>query len=387
MYPNRREFLKTSLGAATLATLGPEMTSSLSIQAALSRNEGTIFVLVQLPGGNDGLNTVVPYADDVYARSRSTLRLKGTEVHKIDDHLGFHPQMPAFLRLLREGQLAVVQGVGFPTPEQQHPAATQIWMAGDPSAAESQTGWLGRLLDHVGPPEETGNLALHVGQTQRPFSLNAARAVVSSVRSAQGSILRSRQGPAAETSRPTPVDLQLDFVRHSTFDAQALSRRIESAVLRTSAKRYPQCDLARSLHAIAQLIRAEAGVRIFCTELGGGDIGAFDTHAGQAANHGTLLEQLSESVAAFVDDLRRDRLFDRVLLMTFSEFGRTISENGRRGTDHGRAAPVFLAGGRLHGGLVGRHPRAYRARSWRSRSPHRLPPALCHGDRPLARVR
>jgi len=114
--------------------------------------------------------------------------------------------------------------------------------------------------------------------------------------------------------------------------------------------------LAGTLRIVAQLIRAELGVRIFFTELGGGGIGGFDNHANQLGNHCALLHQLSESVAAFVDDLQRDKLLDRVLLMTFSEFGRTVAENGRRGTGHGAGAPVFLAGGRLRGGLLGPHP-------------------------------
>ncbi|MCX7827030.1 MAG: DUF1501 domain-containing protein, partial [Verrucomicrobiae bacterium] len=124
----------------------------------------------------------------------------------------------------------------------------------------------------------------------------------------------------------------------------------------TPTSKYPPFQLAKTLQAIAQLIRADIGIRVFCAELGGGGIGGFDNHAGQAANHGALLRQLSESVAAFVDDLRRDKLLDRVLLMTFSEFGRTLAENGRRGTDHGAAQPIFLVGGRLKAGLIGAHP-------------------------------
>ncbi|MCX6911441.1 MAG: DUF1501 domain-containing protein, partial [Verrucomicrobia bacterium] len=119
---------------------------------------------------------------------------------------------------------------------------------------------------------------------------------------------------------------------------------------------YPQFVLAEELCAIAQLIRADLGVRIFFTELGGGNIGGFDNHAGQLGNHCSLVHQLSESVAAFIRDLQRDKLHERVLLMTFSEFGRSVRENGRRGTDHGLAQPVFLAGGRLKGGLCGAHP-------------------------------
>ena len=119
---------------------------------------------------------------------------------------------------------------------------------------------------------------------------------------------------------------------------------------------YPDLGLARSLHTVAQLIRAELGIRIFYTELGGDGFGGFDNHANQRGNHGALLHQLSEATAAFTDDLRRDRLLDRVVLMTFSEFGRTVAENGRRGTGHGSAAPMFLVGGGIRSGLIGQHP-------------------------------
>jgi uncharacterized protein (DUF1501 family) len=151
----------------------------------------------------------------------------------------------------------------------------------------------------------------------------------------------------------------LDFLRRSTLAACADSRKVE-AVARDQAPagagEYPRYGLAQKLRTVAQLIRADLGIRIYCPELGGDGFGGFDNHANQRGNHGALLRQLSESVAAFVDDLARDKLLDRVLLMTFSEFGRTVKENGRRGTDHGSAAPVFLAGGKLKGGFTGDHP-------------------------------
>ena len=122
------------------------------------------------------------------------------------------------------------------------------------------------------------------------------------------------------------------------------------------AAAYPPFSLAQNLATVAQLIRAELGIRIYFAEMGGGGIGGFDSHANQAANHGALLRELSESISAFVDDLSHDRLLDSVLVMTFSEFGRTLSENGRRGTDHGAAAPMFMIGGKIKGGLWGTHP-------------------------------
>jgi uncharacterized protein (DUF1501 family) len=161
----------------------------------------------------------------------------------------------------------------------------------------------------------------------------------------------------AELLRADPENPLLHFLQHCALNAYANHRRIE-AVTKTAANTtdYPPFRLAGSLRTVAQLIRANIGIRILFTELGGGGIGGFDNHANQLGNHCALLHQLSESVAAFVQDLKRDRLLDRVLLMTFSEFGRTVKENGRRGTGHGAAAPMFLTGGKLGRSLIGPHP-------------------------------
>ena len=148
-----------------------------------------------------------------------------------------------------------------------------------------------------------------------------------------------------------------DMVSSATQAAEAMSQRVEAVLSAdSSAATYPSLTLAQQLHMVAQLIRADLGIRIYFVELGGGGIGGFDNHANQRDNHAALLREMSASIAAFMSDLKRENLMSRVLLMTFSEFGRTLSENGRRGTDHGAAAPVFLVGGRVQGGLHGKHP-------------------------------
>ena len=151
----------------------------------------------------------------------------------------------------------------------------------------------------------------------------------------------------------------LTGVRNATANARLIQHRLATADQTLRSERpaaYPPFPLAQNLATVAQLIRADLGIRIYYAELGGGGIGGFDTHANQAANHGALLRELAESTLAFVDDLNHDRLLDSVLVMTFSEFGRTLSENGRRGTDHGTAAPMFIVGGKVKGGLWGAHP-------------------------------
>lgn len=204
-----------------------------------------------------------------------------------------------------------------------------------------------------------------VGQINPPFTLNAARSVVPTIRSLETAALhgppssgpadRRRLVEAAAVPRDPADSPLLDFVQRSTLSAYRDSGQIEAAAGTTSAE-YAPFELARMLRIVAQLIRADVGLRIVSTELGGEEPGGFDNHAGQAENHAALLHQFSESVAAFLRDLERDNLLDRVLLMTFSEFGRTVRENGRRGTDHGSAAPLFLTGGGLRGGLIGPHP-------------------------------
>ncbi len=376
MTSTRRKFLKTSLGAATLVSLGPAVPAFLgttALAAATGRNSGdTVLVVLQLAGGNDGLNAVVPFADDHYARNRSTLRLKAGEVHKLDSLLGLHPRMEALWRLFQEGRLSIVQGVGYPNPDSDHFRAMRNWQSARPHQIACQTGWLGRTADWVAQSSPSRTPAAYVGQIPRPFTLNAEKTVVPTVASADAYALRWPGEPqearaleqclvsAAEASRSGSDNSLADYLQKNTLSAYAARRRMEEVAARQTACRpgdYPSIELAGSLRAIAQLIRADLGIRIFYTELGGPEPGGFDNHANQRDNHAALLHQLSESVAAFFHDLDRDKLADRLLLMTFSEFGRTLAENGRRGTDHGSAAPMFLAGGRVAGGLVGAHPR------------------------------
>jgi len=366
----RRDFLKGALSTSTLLSFGPAIPEFLVRSAMASAPEhcdrDTVLVVVQLSGGNDGLNTVVPYEDDEYARNRPTLRLPTKELHRIDSSLGFHPRMGAFMRLYKEGYLSVVQGVGYENSDRSHDRAMRIMHTADPDDPGTQTGWLGRAIDSVWDPDETCTPAVFVGPVTQPFGLNAESGIVPSIRSLQDLVADQMPGPSGDRSGwKRAVELPRDdrgnpllcSLQQSMVRAQGDSERIKAmAKTATSAGAYPSFGLAESLRTTAQLIRADVGVRIVFVELGGGGIGGFDNHANQLGNHCALLHQLAESVAAFVDDLKRDNVLDRVLLMTFSEFGRTVRENGRRGTGHGAAGPVFLAGGRVKGGLIGPHP-------------------------------
>ena len=370
MLHTRRRFLKSAVHASTVVTLGPAIPRHLVRAAALptakDQERDTVLVVVQLSGGNDGLNTVVPYEDDVYALNRPTLRLPVRELHHINTSLGFHPRMGAFVRLYQEGHLTVVQGVGYENADRSHDRVMRIWHTADPADPANQTGWLGRSIDHVTGSEATCTPGVFVGAIAQPFALRAARGIVPSVRSVEDLVVEQKPGTAGDgalrkagdaASRHDQKHQLLHFLQQSRTRALQDSKRLQAIAKTTgNSADYPSFGLADDLHTVACLIRANVGIRIFLVELGGGGIGGFDNHANQLGNHCALLHQLAESVAAFVDDLKRDRTLDRVLLMTFSEFGRTVKENGRRGTGHGAAGPVFLVGGKVKGGLVGMHP-------------------------------
>lgn len=369
MNPNRREFLDSALRSSTLfafAGHAPAFLAQTALGAGARRagEENTVLVVVQLSGGNDGLNCVAPYADDGYASRRTTLRLKRDDVLRIDDSLGFHPEMKDCRRLFDEGCFSVVQGVGYPKSSRDHPAAERAWQGAMPDDPATHTGWVGRFADRAGGEVPGSAPAALVTPAAPPFSVAAERAIVPHVRTPEDALRLG--GPAEEelaagwggmaAATPAKANPLLDFVRAQAVTASGSRVRLRAAAAVAAARSYPQTRFAQRLQIIAGLIRAETGFRIFYTELGGDGFGGFDNHANQKENHAALLGQFSGGVGAFLDDLRHDGLADRVLLMTISEFGRTVAENGRRGTDHGAAAPVFLAGGRVKPGLIGRHP-------------------------------
>jgi len=364
----RRQFLRAAVGGPLLLSLAPTvplvLSKSATRAAVLPSPDDRVLVVIQLTGGNDGLNTVVPFEDDGYARSRPTLRLKGSDVRKISPDLGLHPRMGSLERLFKEGRLAILQGVGCAGLSRDHEAALRAWHTAEPNAPGAETGWLGRTTDHLWQSARPGAPGVFVGNIPRPLGIHAASAVVPTLREVGDAVphvsgLSSERSMRSETNAeleaPSPSAL-LRHVRASLAMAQAHARRLPETGRASPTRAYPTCALGHDLQTVARLVRAQTGIRIFYTELGGGGIGGFDNHANQLGNHCALLEQLSDSVAAFMADLDVDRLLDRVLLMTFSEFGRTVAENGRRGTDHGAAGPMFLAGGKVLAGIHGPPP-------------------------------
>jgi uncharacterized protein (DUF1501 family) len=358
MTQSRRDFIKTTFKAGALfsfAASAPRFLTRAAMASSSRGDGGTVLVMLQLSGGNDGLNTVIPFADDAYFRARPTLSQVAAKAHRLDSQIALHPRMDALAGLFKEGGVAIVQGVGYPDQDRDHTRGMRNWQTAQPKTADAQTGWLGRAADRLWNPAG-GNLpAAFVGAIPQPFGSNAEQVIVPSIESLRD--LVCQPPPLANAQAAGADGSLLDFLRRETAQVADNNRRLEKVLASSAgAGGYPEFTLASELRTIAQLLRADLGIRIFYTETGSGGIGGFDNHAGQLGNHCSLLHQLSESITAFMRDLRRDRLADRVVLMTFSEFGRTVRENGRRGTDHGSAAPVLVAGGRVKGGVVGAHP-------------------------------
>jgi uncharacterized protein (DUF1501 family) len=369
MQATRREFLQSSLAGATLAATGLSLPRFLSrtALAASCRTGERVLVVVQLSGGNDGLNTVVPYRDDLYQKARPTLRIAAERALKLDDTLGLHPDLTGFKRLYDDGLLSVVTNVGYPNPDRSHFRSMDIWHTADTSPEARHDGWLGRVVDRCGCPELTNAsspnaqaasnvpFALHLDDDSLPLALKTQRLAVPSVRDVAAFRLDGDAAAlkdALAAPRDAAAESDLLFVQRTAVAACANAERIRMVAEDRKAKSpYPSYGLATRLQQIAQLIGAEFGPRIYYTSLGG-----FDTHARQALAHGPLLRELADSVAAFYDDLKKRGLSERVLLLTYSEFGRRLAENGGQGTDHGAAAPVFVVGPACRAGIVGGPP-------------------------------
>ncbi|MDR3638295.1 MAG: DUF1501 domain-containing protein [Isosphaeraceae bacterium] len=365
MQSHRRAFLKSSLAASTLVSMGaPTIPAFLSQSARAASSEKTndrVVVVVQLLGGNDGLNTVVPHGLDGYTRNRRVLRLPAGQIHKITKEIGLHPAMGQMAKLLEDGRLAVVQGVGYPNPDRSHFRSMEIWETARLETGAVETGWLGRTVDNAATKPGEDSRALHIGGRSLPLALKSKRTEVPSVASLEQYRLqltgsagekraeRDALDQAARLDRGADDPL-LGFLRRSTLTAYDSSQRLEQLTPATGSK-YPAYGLAKRLELVAQMIKAGFGTRIYYTSLDG-----FDTHANQLGAHAALLNELSDSVAAFHADLSTAGQADRVAVLTFSEFGRRVRENASLGTDHGAAAPVLLVGPVVKAGLIGEHP-------------------------------
>jgi uncharacterized protein (DUF1501 family) len=378
MSSNRRLFLQ-QLGAAGIVSLGIAPPAFLS-RAAWAAGEdesklvnkqpdGRILVLVQMAGGNDGLNTVIPHGDPEYYKARPGIGIAKPNVLKIDDALGFHPQMTGFKELYDEGRLAIVQGIGYPNPDRSHFRSMDIWHSARPDADYTQDGWLGRGLDLTVEQHAGAMRAMALGTNRLPLALLSSKVNVPSISNLAGYHLELGAGPEANrklqrrlmgeiAERQSSLSglgaaaANLDFLRKTAVTAFSSADKLKEVTASYKpAVPYPTNGLGEKLKVVAQIIAGDLGTRVIFVSLDG-----FDTHAQQAGSHQALLAELSSAVRAFFQDLKGHSLDERVVLATFSEFGRRVKENGSLGTDHGAASQVFIAGPSVKGGLHGKHP-------------------------------
>ncbi len=324
----------------------------------LPGSEDRCLVLINLYGGNDGLNCVVPHGDPRYYQMRPALAIAQNDVLSIDAHVGLNPGMRSFKALYDKGVVAIVQGVGYPNPDHSHFRSTEIWQTAAPDRYE-HTGWLGRYFDDAGLSQQNLFKGVAVSRVL-PEALVSDRTDIPAIPGlGQYAMIADNNLVARKAFSQEANDQRLPFdspylahVMAIEGDAQRSSEELPRLVAgyKTQAS-YPATELGRSLALAAQIIGSNLGTKAIYVEHG-----SFDTHVNQNATQNLLLTQFSNAVAAFYEDLAAHGNDRRVLTVTFSEFGRRIEENGSRGTDHGEASPLFLIGGGVKGGLYGALP-------------------------------
>jgi uncharacterized protein (DUF1501 family) len=389
----RREFIRQTVLGSALSWSVPAFLantfSALHGEAAdaatqiVTGKDSTILVVLQMAGGNDGINTVVPYANDFYHKARPTLGLKAENILKLNDQVGLHGAMKGFKSLYDAGQLSVIQGVGYPNPNRSHFRSTEIWQTASDADRVEKHGWIGRYFDAACSGADPA-VGVTIG-SQLPEAFFAAKP--------KGIVFNNPQnyrfmanGASTEASYKKLNELEMsnalpddgsgehansggsigmlpagmpmtggravDFISRTALDAQHSSDEVRGIAARVQNQaEYPGSQLGSSLKLVAKLIGGGLPTRIYYVSQGG-----YDTHTNQLGSQQRLLGDLADSVKSFVDDMKAQGNMQRVLVMTFSEFGRRVAENANGGTDHGAAAPMFIIGNQVKAGLLGQYP-------------------------------
>lgn len=345
---NRRQFLKSS----SLIAMAPCVPTFLSrtVHAAEVDNDGRVLVVIQLSGGNDGINTVVPYADCGYAEHRKELRLSNERLIKVNDQIGLHPSLRPAADLLENGQLAIVHGVGYPNPNRSHDVSMAIWQTARFDPVEHKTfGWIGRAMDERSAPAYGSPHSILLGDENPPIAMRGRRSTSVSLAHLDDLKLKVDTQLLSSPADSHEDDL-LAFARRAALDARTTADLIDDIAKSSEADAasYPRTGLSGRLKSIAQLIKAGFSTPVYYAIQSG-----YDTHAAQLPTHSRLLSELAGAIKAFQDDLQAAGLADRVLTLCFSEFGRRVKENASLGTDHGTAGPLFVVGPGVNAGLIG----------------------------------
>ena len=361
----RRQFIQHGVVMVSTATTIPGFLASsgnlLAAQGAGSQTsslpgvpEDRVLVVIQLSGGNDGLNTLIPFGRSEYYAARPSIAVKENDVLALDqgEGIGLHPQMRGIYEMVGEGLATVVPGVGYPNPNRSHFASMDVWHTGDTRGGKG-VGWIGKALDKHVQDRSGGRLNSDDALACVTIGNNAPPA-------ANGKIVKPIVFENAQLFRWSGRDLhadiersydqiqrrevqgngsELDFVFRTSMDAQIASDQVRKAVGQKTAVKFPGSSLGKQLQSVAAMIRAELPTRVYYVAMGG-----FDTHANQAGRHQNLLRDFSQATRAFYKDLEASGHKSRVVTMAFSEFGRRVRQNASGGTDHGTAGTLFVFG-------------------------------------------
>ena len=353
MLINRRKFL----------TLGSLATGTMMLPKFLKAFEGSVqsldgqkvLVVLQLSGGNDGLNTVIPVRNDIYYRERPGLSISREKSLSLNDEAGLHPSLTHLKSLYDEGSLAILNNVGYPNPDRSHFRSMDIWQTASNSNEVLNSGWLGRYLDaecmncskptQVLEIDDMLSLALS-GEKMKGIAFRDPKRLYDT---SQDPFFKEMLNAGLQERGEDPDSYLYKVMAETVSGADYI---FQQSKLRPSVTVYPNSEIGKNLKTIASLISSDINTRVYYVSLG-----SFDTHVGQQAKQEKLFSELNEAVKPFTDDLKSSHRFDDVLMISFSEFGRRVSENGSAGTDHGTANNMFLiSGGLKNRGILNKMP-------------------------------
>ncbi len=358
----RREFLTRGLGIIGVGGAVPNFLIRSALAGPQAEQGQRVLVILQLDGGNDTLSTLVPYAHrEYYQYRKEATRIDENKVIKINEEFGFHPNLKGWKGLLDDGLLAAVHGIGYPNPNFSHFESTNIWMMADTRGKQQIHGWVGRACDVGFPKNPDPKLAVAVGPNNgATLALRGARhsGILFNPAESFGYTGAENDRQAAayrQLNRPAGGNGVLEWITSTAVTANAAAEEIRRLGEAYKPRvEYPKSTYGQNLRTIAGLITGGLSTRIYWTGRNGNL--EFDTHSNQKPRHDMLMNELGAALPAFFQDLKRQGVDQRVLLMTISEFGRTAKENGNKGTDHAAAATQFLFGPAVKAGFHGQHP-------------------------------
>lgn len=336
----RRDFIKASTLAATSWWV-PNFLQANNLGALGNSSGGKKLVVIQLSGGNDGLNTIIPFENDHYYQYRPQLAIAKNKVLKVGDQLGFNPSLAALRGIFDDGLMTVVNNVGYPNPDRSHFRSMDIWHTASDSQEYLSNGWIGRYLDnacqgsapyHAIEVDDSLSLAMK-GTRQSGFAMSNPK-----------QLSKNTKNPFLQSlDHHDQEEENVAYLYKTMIDTQSSAEYLSEKANRAGARgNYPANKFAKDLQQVANLITTDCATQIYYVNLTG-----FDTHANQQGRQGRLLKQYAEGVQAFIKDLQQNNLLEETLILTFSEFGRRVKQNASGGTDHGTANNLFLMGGNL----------------------------------------